>query len=202
LSGEHEEQVLDKSLRDLLYWTGIAESASEHPLAQAVLRESWEVASIPEADHFEAHTGLGVEATYNDNQILVGSPDFIRENSVAVGNKAALKIEELAKTGRTMVLAALNGHLLGGIGISDRIRPEAAAMVRQLKDNGIKEILMLTGDNKQTAHAIAREAGISSVYAGMMPEDKTAIIQQLQKEGHEVAMVGDGINDAPALATA
>src|SRR5699024_6452472 len=97
---------------------------------------------------------------------------------------------------------ALNGHLLGGIGISDRIRPEAAAMVRQLKDNGIKEILMLTGDNKQTAHAIAREAGISSVYAGMMPEDKTAIIQQLQKEGHEVAMVGDGINDAPALATA
>jgi Cd2+/Zn2+-exporting ATPase len=101
-----------------------------------------------------------------------------------------------------MVLTALNGHLIGGIGIADRIRPEAADMVRQLKDNGIKEIVMLTGDSKETAHAIAKEAGITSVHARMLPEDKAAIIQKLQAQGHKVAMVGDGINDAPALATA
>lgn len=202
LSGEHDEQTLDKSLRDLLYWTGIAESVSEHPLAQAVLRKSREIASIPEADYFEAHTGLGVEATYNTNQIFVGSPDFIRQKDISIPAEITSKIEGLAKAGRTIVLSALNGQLLGGIGISDRIRPESANMVRRLKNNGIKEIVMLTGDNKETAQAIAGEAGISSVHAGMLPEDKTTIIQKLQEQGHEVAMVGDGINDAPALATA
>lgn len=202
LSGEHDEQTLDKSLLDLLYWTGIAESVSEHPLAQAVLRESREIASIPEADHFEAHTGLGVEASYDAKQILVGSPDFIRQKDISIPAEITSKIEGLAKAGRTIVLSALNGQLLGGIGISDRIRPESANMVRRLKNNGIKEIVMLTGDNKETAQAIAGEAGISSVHAGMLPEDKTTIIQKLQEQGHEVAMVGDGINDAPALATA
>lgn len=202
LSGDHKEQALDEPLRDLLYWAGIAESVSEHPLAQAVLQESKEIANIPEADHFEAHTGLGVEASYDANQILVGSPDFIRQKDISIPAEITSKIEGLAKAGRTIVLSALNGQLLGGIGISDRIRPESANMVRRLKNNGIKEIVMLTGDNKETAQAIAGEAGIGSVHAGMLPEDKTTIIQKLQEQGHEVAMVGDGINDAPALATA
>ena len=202
LYNDQNGQSLEEPLRDLLYWTGIAESASEHPLAQAVLQKSREISTIPEAEHFEAHTGLGVEATYNTNRILVGSPDFISWKNIFIPDKAALKIESLAKRGRTIVLTALNGHLLGGIGISDRIRPEAADMVRRLKENGIKEIVMLTGDNKETARAIAKEAGISSIHAGMLPEDKTSIIKKLQDQGHEVAMVGDGINDAPALATA
>ena len=202
LSGDHENLSLNESLRALLYWTGIAESVSEHPLAQAVLKESKKIGSIPDPDHFEAHTGLGVQATYNGNQIMVGSPGFINRQHIVIPDKAATKIEELAKTGRTMVLTTLNGQLLGGIGISDRIRPEAAGMVQQLKDNGIKEIVMLTGDSNQTAHAIAKEAGITSVHGRMLPEDKAAIIRQLQDQGHQVAMVGDGINDAPALATA
>ena len=202
LRARPEEGPLDDSLRDLLYWTGIAESVSEHPLARAVLKEAQKADSIPEADHFEAHTGLGVEATYNRNQILVGSSDFISQEDISIPVEMASKIEGLAQTSRTIVLTALNGQLLGGIGISDRIRPEAAEMVRQLEDNGIKEIVMLTGDNKETARAIAKEAGITNVHASMLPEDKTAIIQQLQARSHEVAMVGDGINDAPALATA
>jgi Cd2+/Zn2+-exporting ATPase len=202
LSGNHENLSLDEPMRDLLYWTGIAESASEHPLAQAVLIESEKIGPIPKADDFQAHTGLGVEATYEANQIVVGSPDFIKRQNIAIPDKAESKIKELAKNGRTMVLTALNGHLIGGIGIADRIRPEAADMVRQLRENGIKEIVMLTGDSKETAHAIAKEAGITSVHARMLPEDKAAIIQKLQAQGHKVAMVGDGINDAPALATA
>tara|TARA_R110002124_G_scaffold150610_1_gene317318 strand:+ start:3886 stop:5853 length:1968 start_codon:yes stop_codon:yes gene_type:complete len=202
LSAYPKNETLDKPLCDLLYWTGIAESASEHPLAQAVLKEAEKIDSIPEADHFEAHTGFGVEATYDANQVWVGSPDFIRQKNIAIPDKAMSKIEKLAKTGRTIVLTALNGQLLGGIGISDRIRPEAADMVQRLKDNGIKEIVMLTGDSKETADAIAAEAGITSVHARMLPEDKTAIIQMLQDQGHKVAMVGDGINDALALATA
>src|SRR5699024_9418562 len=136
LSNDQNGQSLEEPLRDLLYWTGIAESASEHPLAQAVLQKSREISTIPEAEHFEAHTGLGVEATYNTNQILVGSSHFIRQKNIFIPYRAALKIESLAKTGRTIVLTALNGHLLGGIGIADRIRPEAADMVRQLKENG------------------------------------------------------------------
>ena len=202
LSDGDNEQELNKSLRDMLYWTAIAESSSEHPLAQAVLDAAERIMGLPKADHFEAHTGLGVEAAYNGDQILVGSPSFISQQDISIPVEMTLKIEELAHTGRTIVLTALNGQLLGGIGIADRIRPEAKEMVRRLRENGIKEIVMLTGDNKETACAIAEEAGISRVHAGMLPEDKTRIIQQLQNQDHEVAMVGDGINDAPALATA
>lgn len=202
LSADTGKRSLKEPLADLLYWTGIAESASEHPLARAVLKESKEVGDIPDADDFESQTGLGVEATYNGNKILVGSPEYIGQQDIPISNKAKSKIEELAKVGDTVVLTALNGHLLGGVGISDRIRPEAADMVQQLKDNGIEEIAMLTGDSSETAHAIAEEAGISNVYSRMLPEDKSAVIKRLQADGHEVAMVGDGINDAPALATA
>lgn len=202
LSGDLQERELDEPLRDLLYWTGIAESVSEHPLAQAVLKEAQKIDTIPEADHFESHTGLGVEAGYDDHQILVGSPELISQKNITIPDEASSKIEEFAKTGRTMVLTALNGQLLGGIGIADRIRPEAKDMVQRLKGNAVNEIMMLTGDHKETAQAIAAEAGISSVYAGMLPEDKTTIIRQRQEQGHTVAMVGDGINDAPALATA
>lgn len=187
---------------ELLHWAGIAELNSEHPLAQAILNEARKTGTIPDADTFESHTGFGVEAGYNSDQILVGNPEFIQQKDAPIPHQAQKMIEELSVAGRTVVLVALNNTLLGGIGISDKIRPEASAMVEKLRTNGVREIVMLTGDAQVTANAIAKEAGIQQVYSRMLPDDKLNVIEKLKEQGHRVAMVGDGINDAPALARA
>ena len=113
-----------------------------------------------------------------------------------------MQLDELRTEGKTAVLVALDGLIIGILGIADQLRPTAPEMIRQLEAAGLKKIVMLTGDNEQTAQAIATAAGIHDVHAGLLPEDKLNFIRQLQAEGHVVAMVGDGINDAPALATA
>lgn len=187
---------------DLLYWAGIAESNSEHPLAQAILNEFQKSDVIPNADTFESHTGFGVEAGYNSDQILVGNTEFIQQIGVSIPHQAKRMIKELSSAGKTVVLVALNNTFLGGIGISDKIRPEASAMVEKLRANGVRKIVMLTGDESVTANAIAKEAGIQQVHSRMLPDDKLNVIEKLQEQGHRVAMVGDGINDAPALARA
>jgi len=186
--------------QDLLYWAGIAESNSEHPLAHAILNQIEEVVELPEPDYFESHTGFGVEAGYNSDQILVGNPEFIQGKNIHIPQQAEKMLDELSDSGRTVILVALNDTLLGAIGISDKIRPEAMAMVQKLRDNGVQEIMMLTGDGPVTAKAIAKEAGIQEVHSRMLPDDKLNVINRLKKQGHRVAMVGDGINDAPALA--
>lgn len=195
-------EPLSDDLQDMLYWAAIAESASEHPLADAVIEVFDKKKAIHRAEHFEAHTGQGIEATYESNRILVGSPDFIRKNEITLNTRARTKINKLAETGRSVILLALNGQLIGGLGIMDTIRPEAKQMISELRANGIERIVMLTGDAPETANYIACEAGIDEVHARMMPEQKLDTIKKLKKEGHRVAMIGDGINDAPALATA
>jgi len=193
---------LTTEVEELLTMAGIAESVSEHPLARAILSEAREIADIPEPDQFEAHTGKGVEAEHGSDHILAGSPEFIEASGIPVSQEFQKRMDSLRESGRTMVLVARNGTLLGAIGLSDKIRPEAVQMVRQLREMGLKRILMLTGDNRATAETIAREAGIDEVHAHMLPEEKLEMVQQLKSEGHRVAMIGDGINDAPALATA
>lgn len=200
--GDDRDDAFSDQQSELLYWAGIAESNSEHPLAQAILNESRKTGVIPEADTFESHTGLGVEAGYNLDQILVGNAEFIQQEGVSIPHQAKKMIEELSVAGRTVVLVALNNTFLGGIGISDKIRPEASAMVEKLRANGVREIVMLTGDATVTANAIAKEAGIRQVHSRMLPDDKQNVIQHLKEQGNRVAMVGDGINDAPALARA
>lgn len=201
LKGEEDESLTDEQ-RELLYWAGVAETHSEHPLAQAILNEAKKTGDIPKADFFKSHTGFGIVAGYESNEIMVGNPEFIQEKEVLIPHEAQNMIESLSSTGRTVVLVALNNKLLGGIGISDKIRPEAAEMVAKLRKNGIQEIIMISGDASVTANTIAAEAGIHKVYARMLPEDKLNKIQELKEKGHRVAMVGDGINDAPALAIA
>jgi len=205
LSADEEDfQQAEEPFRRLLYCAGIAESVSEHPLGQAILKEAEKAGAIPEPDRFKAHTGMGVEAHYHSDTFIAGSPDFIRQNDIKVEGEVPELMQELSEAGRTLVLIARNGELMGGIGITDRMRPEAPAMIGELRRNGTRETVMLTGDAAPVARNIAEEAGINwaDVHAGLLPEEKTEIIQQLQKKGHKVAMVGDGINDAPALATA
>ncbi len=202
LSRVDADDPLHDHQRELLYWAGIAESNSEHPLAQAILYQVDKASEIPDPDYFESHSGFGVEAGYNADQILVGNPAFIEGKNIHIPQQADKLLDELSDSGRTVVLVVLNDTLLGAIGISDKVRPEASAMVQKLRDNGVQEIMMLTGDGPVTAKAIAKEAGIQEVHSRMLPEDKLNVINQLKEQGHSVAMVGDGINDAPALAQA
>ena len=187
---------------DPLYWAAVAEAGSEHPLARSIMEAAVaEFGTIPEADTFSTFTGRGVTATVGNREIGVGSPELMAEMGVEVPAEALNHLGELQSMGKTAVIVALDGIALGVLGIADVLRQSAPLMIQQVRKNGV-EVVMLTGDNQRTAEAIAAEAGISDVRAGLLPEDKQDAIHQLQKAGHVVAMLGDGINDAPALAAA
>lgn len=199
---DRNNEPLPSEVDEIFYWASVAESASEHPLAEAIMAESGQSGRIPEPDRFESHTGKGIEALLGDDHIYVGKADFLKEKGIIIANGIEKEMERLTNKGRTVVLVARNKELLGAIGIADQIRPEAPKMIKKLYETGIERIAMLTGDAEPTANAIAGEAGITEVHAGILPEDKNNIILGMQEKGHQVAMVGDGINDAPALATA
>ncbi|HEY4694013.1 MAG TPA: cation-translocating P-type ATPase [Bellilinea sp.] len=192
----------DAGQADLMWWAGMAESGSEHPLARAIYQEALKLGHLPMPDEFEMLPGKGVRATYEGREILVGAPKWLAERSIPLPEDLTHQMDLLRSEGKTAVLAARDGRLWGILAISDPMREDAAEMVRRLRADGIKQVIMLTGDDLATAQAIARRAGISDVRAGLLPEDKLAAIRQLQVEGHIVAMIGDGINDTPALAAA
>ncbi|ELC9522637.1 heavy metal translocating P-type ATPase [Vibrio alginolyticus] len=187
------------SQEDLLALAYAAERQSEHPLAKAVCdyakRHDAKDVSL---DKFENVRGRGILATYQDKPLLIGSLQFMQAESVET---SALKsaIDECAKNAWTPVAVALNGELIGLIAIADPIKSDAKQALSALKSQGIKTV-MLTGDNQHVANAIGQELGIDEVIAQVMPDEKAQHIEQLQSQGHVVAMVGDGINDAPALA--
>jgi Zn2+/Cd2+-exporting ATPase len=188
--------------QQLLRWAAIAEAGSEHPLAQAIVAAAGGVDPLPQADSFETFTGRGVWATYLGYEIGVGTPELMAEMEIPVPAEARRQLDQLRDGGKTAVLVALDNRIIGILGIADQLRSTAPEMIRRLQAAGLKKIVMLTGDNARTAQAIAAEAGISEVHAQLLPEDKLDIIRQLQGDGYVVAMVGDGINDAPALAAA
>jgi Cu+-exporting ATPase len=186
---------------ELIRLAGAAESASEHPLAEAVLAEAKaRGVEISEASDITATPGRGISAMVGGSTILVGSPSFISENTDASYEftEAGLR---LAEKGETVLAVARDGAAIGLIGVSDRIRPEAVGAIATLKARGIRTV-MLTGDNRRTAEKVAAEIGIDEVIAEVLPDGKSAEISRLRGTGGTVAMVGDGINDAPALATA
>jgi Cd2+/Zn2+-exporting ATPase len=192
----------DSVQANVLYWAGIVEAGSEHPLARSVLSEAEKLGSVPSAESFDACTGRGVKATYQGHTIGVGSLELMAALGVGVNGRVGEALTGLKSDGKTAVLVALDGKAIGVLGISDPIRDTSPSMVRRLKDAGVKRVVMLTGDDRLTAQSIARQAGIEDVRAELLPEDKLAIVRDLQAQGHVVAMVGDGINDAPALAAA
>jgi len=173
-----------------------ADRRSAHPLARAVVAHADALGlDVPEPQAFEAIQARGVKATVEGRVVLVGNPALLKEAAVAVPDAAGLD-------GDTPVHVAVDGRLVGIVGIADTLRPGAREALTALKASGVKRIVMLTGDNTATANAVARGVGVDEVRAELMPEDKVKAIAALQAQGHRVAMVGDGVNDAPALARA
>ena len=190
----------DAGQASVLRWAGIVEAGSEHPLARSILSAAGRLGEIPVAEGFETCTGRGVKARYGGHTIGVGTVVLMAALGVPVDDKTQRALTDLKSKGKTGVLVSLDEQIIGILGIADPIRGSSREMIRRLKETGLKRIIMLTGDDRLTAENIARQAGIDEVRAGLLPEDKLAVIRELQSEGHVVAMVGDGINDAPALA--
>jgi Cu+-exporting ATPase len=193
LGGMSEDEVLSLA-------AGL-ESGSEHPLAEAVLEAAKAKGALPgEVTSFEAVSGHGVKAMYGGKAVLLGNKKLMTDNGVSLGEGES-RSEELSRTGKTVVFLASGGSVAGLIGISDPIKPDSKEAVQRLKKIGLK-VIMLTGDNRVTAEAVAKETGIDEFIAEVLPDGKSDEISKLQARGEIVGMVGDGINDAPALAGA
>ena len=178
-----------------------AEAQSEHPLSTAIIDAATvRGLDLPQTTEFVVHPGFGVEATIEGRRTLVGTARLMDQEKIdsARGRTAA---NRLAEGGKTPVMVAIDGKLVAVLGIADTVKPESAATVEQLKYLGLR-VGMVTGDNRKTAGVISAELGIDQIAAETLPGDKAQEIERLQNEGHKVAFVGDGINDAPALATA
>ena len=189
------EQVLSEAAN--------SEVHSKHPLAQAVIRSTEERhLLIPTHEECEVILGLGMRVQANGRVLLVGSPGLMRREGVSVDEHATDWVERLQRAAETPLLLAVDGVLTGLVSLRDEVRPEAREVLDTLRRSGVRRIVMLTGDNPDTAAAVAAELGVTEFRAETMPEDKQDVVRALQAEGFTVAVVGDGTNDAPALALA
>ncbi|MCV7379078.1 copper-translocating P-type ATPase [Mycobacterium alsense] len=187
----------------VLAYAASSEIHSRHPLAEAVIRSTEERhISIPPHEECEVLVGLGMRTWADGRTLLLGSPSLLRAEKVRVSKKASEWVDKLRRRAETPLLLAVDGKLVGLISLRDEVRPEAALVLKKLRDNGIRRIVMLTGDHPEIAEVVARELGIDEWRAEVMPEDKLEVVRELQNDGFVVGMVGDGINDAPALAAA
>lgn len=196
--------VFNRSENEVLKLAAAAELNSEHHLAQAIKDKANtaldEESSSP--DEFETITGLGVIAKINNKQIVVGNMRLFEKQGIQIDEKILEKKNSLEEEGKTVVIVAENEEIIGLISIADIPRENASTIVKELKDIGIKKVVMLTGDNQRIAQSIADELQLDRFKAELLPEDKVEAIKSYQKEGYIVAMIGDGINDTPSLATA
>jgi Cu+-exporting ATPase len=189
---------------ELIRMAAIAESGSEHPLSQAVISKAKEkglLAGSSTPDSFEAVSGHGLRATYANHTILIGNRKLMEDHNLLVASTVDSKLEELENEGKTATLIVIDNKISGIIAFADTIKDEAGEVIDSLRLMGI-DVVMLTGDNERTAKSVAYQLGISKVFSQVLPQQKERVISNLKKNGNVVAMVGDGINDAPALAQA
>jgi heavy metal translocating P-type ATPase len=192
-----EVEPVGTSVDELLAVAAAAEAASEHPLADAVVTAAFERGvTPPEVEEFEAIPGKGVRARIGEDEVLAGSPRLFADHGVPLAALSG-RIAALEAAGRTVIIVSQAGEVLGLLGLGDVVRAEAAATIRVLKSAGIRTVLV-TGDNRRAAQHVAAELGIDEGHAGVLPGEKAALVRRLQQDSR-VAMVGDGINDAPAL---
>lgn len=186
----------------LLGMAASAEQGSEHPVAGAIVDYARNNRiELHPAEAFENIPGKGIRATVEGKTVVVGTPDLLRDHEISVGSVLTEKMSELDQQAKTTVLVGIDGIAAGLISVADPIKDDSAEAIQQLKKIGFTPI-MLTGDNEWTARAIAAEVGVEQVIAGVLPDQKTEKIKDLQERGHKVVMIGDGINDAPALVRA
>jgi Cu2+-exporting ATPase len=181
--------------KDVLRYAGSVEANSEHPIAQGIVRSAGELMPV---EKFMAIPGKGAEGRVNGKEVKVVSPGYLRENNIAASNDG---VEKLSEQGKTVVFVLIGGKVSGAVALADIIRPESKNAIAMLKEMGIRT-MMLTGDNKKVAKWVSDELGLDEYFAEVLPHEKAAKIQEVQSRGLVVAMTGDGINDAPALAQA
>ena len=204
LKFDAESEDSETDAAEILYFAAAAEQGSEHPLGRAVVAEAQkrhlEVGlTLPEISAFEAKTGFGVRAVCNRKLILVGNSVLMRIENIF--NEVPQNLAKQIVSGSTPIFVAVDGKLIGAICLADEARPESKAAIRKFQELGL-EVVMLTGDQQSSAEAVASKIGITKIHSGVLPEEKVEFIKQYQARGARVGMIGDGINDAPALAQA
>jgi len=186
----------------VLEFAAVAEKGSEHPLAEAVIKAAKrDGLNIPDAESFEAIPGHGVKASFRGHVIHLGNQSLMKKNEIPIEGSIEPNLTILEERGKTAMLLAVDGEIAGIVAAMDTPKDNASEAIEQLRNMGL-EVVMLTGDNERTAKAIAKQLGIDTTIANVLPWEKVDVIKKLQKQGRVVAMVGDGVNDAPALAQA
>ena len=202
--GEHrvtDLAAVDGDSDRLLALAGAVEADSEHPLARAIVTAARERGDLPRASGFRSMTGRGVEATVDGSTVAVGGPGLLRDLGMDVPEALAGQVDRWQSRGAAVLYVVREGQIAGALQLEDEIRPESRQAVDSLHALGVR-VAMITGDARQVADAVAADLGIDEVFAEVRPEDKDKAVIELQSRGHTVAMVGDGVNDAPALARA
>lgn len=199
--------ILDSTLdrTEVLRWAAAAEAGSEHPLARPILETAREEGVAPQGipGAVTPVPGKGIVANVNGRQVLIGNPPLLEQYGIASGiAEAAQAAQDLAAAGKTPMIVAVDGRVIGVVAVADQIRQDAPEMVARLHRAGVEKVVMLTGDTRLVAEAVGKATGIDEIHASLLPEDKLDAVTELQRQGHTIAMVGDGVNDAPALATA
>ncbi|MFW6079779.1 MAG: heavy metal translocating P-type ATPase, partial [Gemmatimonadota bacterium] len=195
------EPLGDATPAEMLSLAASVEARSEHPIGRAIAARHGVTAAVSE---FRAHPGRGVTAMVEGRRVAIGTADFLAETGLAPEARAEAmrRLEPLERSGRTVVMVAWGARVVGLIGLADRPRPEAASVLRRLREDGVRHQVLLTGDQPFAAAAVGAEMGVDEVRDSLRPEDKVDAVRELGEEHGTVAMVGDGVNDAPALAAA
>ncbi|MRX51349.1 heavy metal translocating P-type ATPase [Paracoccus sp. S-4012] len=194
--------ALDGTEDKLLRLAATAEAGSDHPLGRPIVEAGRKQGPLPTPETLDEHAGMGISARIDGREVAAGNRRLMEKLGIPLGADGEAGLKRLLSAGQTPILVAVDGRLIGLLGMSDMAREGAAEAIARLREIGIRRVVMLTGDQHGAAEAIARDVGIDEVHAGLMPEDKLALIREMKAAGAHVAMVGDGINDAPALAAA
>jgi Cd2+/Zn2+-exporting ATPase len=193
---------MGEDAKSVLRIAAAAEQYSTHPIADAIVSAARDQGlDLPHGTDHRVWSGLGVEATIEGERVRVGQRRFFESDGASLPADFVPHAERMQRQGMTVVVVNWSGHY-AALGLSDLPRPEAGDLVRGLRDLGVRRVVMITGDNIETANAVARQIGVDEVYAGLMPDEKSALIRKWNNEGRTVMMVGDGVNDAPSLAEA